>query len=92
MIPYVEINNEHQTAQFLAAGRSSATKHARGNGIISDNVSLAVALLVVGKAFVALQFLKRFYLKTPFIKTNGSLSRPRMCGATNTPWGKRPQG
>jgi hypothetical protein len=48
MIPYVEINDEHQTTQLLTVGRSSATKHARGNGIISDIVSLDVELLAAG--------------------------------------------
>jgi hypothetical protein len=61
--PYVEINNEHQTAQLLTVGRSSATKYAHGNGIISDNVSLAGSGSKRLIAFVALQFLKRFYVK-----------------------------
>jgi hypothetical protein len=67
MIPYVEINDENQTAQLLTAGRSSGTKHARGSGIISDIISLAVAQQSCGAAgsghkrpiaFAAPQFLE----------------------------------
>ena len=73
MIPYVEMENEHRTSQLLSVGRSSATEHARGNGIISDTVSLAVSQRSCGAAgsghkrpiaFVALQFLKRVYVET----------------------------
>jgi hypothetical protein len=73
IIPYVEIDNEHGTVQLLSVGGSSATKHARGNGIISDTVSLAVAQRSCGAAgnghktptaFVVLQYLKRGYIET----------------------------
>jgi hypothetical protein len=36
-------HNEQQTARVLAVRRHSATEHVRGNGIISDDVPLAVA-------------------------------------------------
>jgi hypothetical protein len=65
--------NEQQPTLMFTVRRSSATEHAHGNGIISDNVPLAVARqssVAPGSgdkcpiAFVALQFLKRFYVET----------------------------
>jgi hypothetical protein len=99
MIPYVEINNEHETAQLLTVGRSSATKHARGNGIVSDTIARcgaaelwrcwqwaqannSVCSAPVSEARVG--------GNTPFIKTNGSLSRAPACGATYPLLEKRP--
>jgi hypothetical protein len=65
--------NELQTAGMLTIRRRSATEHARANGIISDNVPLAMARQNCGPpgrgdkrptAFVALRFLKLFYVET----------------------------
>ena len=62
-IPYVDINIEQLTAQLL-------TKHAHGNVIISDEISLVVVQrgccapvsgLKRTVAFVGLQLLKHFY-------------------------------
>ena len=39
------------------------------------------------RTYVALQFLKRFYVQTPIV-ANGSLSRASTCGSTNTLIGK----
>jgi hypothetical protein len=72
MMHYVEVNALRMNSRPLGCRtvrRSSATEYARGNGIISDNVPLAVARQSCGApgsrdkrpvAFVAFQFLKRF--------------------------------
>jgi hypothetical protein len=76
--------NELQTTRILTVQRSSATEHARGNGIISDNVPLVVALLVTGTSDRSASLSEALLRGSTPTVTNGWPSRAPICGATNT--------
>jgi len=72
MIHYTDISTEQHTTYMLTVGRSGATRHAGGNEIERAMYRWlwCVRVAALQLAFVvALQFLKRCYVETPF-KTN----------------------